>query len=221
MKDQYVIIVGGGTGARMGSEIPKQFLPVKERPIILHSIEKFLIFNKQINLIIVLPEAEFSRWNDICKKFQFSIPHKLVCGGNTRFESVRNGLAEIKENGVVAVHDAVRPLVSIDTIKRCFSEAKLKGTCIPVMPISESLRRINKSGTQAVNRIDFVTVQTPQVFEISILKKAYEHEFSDDFTDDASLVERDGIEIYYVEGNPENIKITRQIDIQLAELLIQ
>jgi 2-C-methyl-D-erythritol 4-phosphate cytidylyltransferase len=222
MKKRNVIIVGGGSGSRMGAEIPKQFLLLNGLPVILHSIGRFLEYSPEINLIIVLPAANFSNWEEMCKKFNFSKEHILVEGGATRFDSVKKGLKAIGEDSLVAIHDAVRPLVSIETIESCFSEAEKFGSCIPVMPVKESLRRRDSCGkTISVKRENYFTVQTPQVFDYYLLKKAYNSEYRNYFTDDASVVEESGLKINHIEGNSENIKITMPEDLVLAEILIK
>lgn len=215
----FALIVAGGTGTRMGTEIPKQFLELAGKPILMHTIEKFRAFSKSIRIIIVLPENQFGLWEELEKKYSFSVPHTIVSGGSSRFVSVKNGLQEVEDNGLVAIHDGVRPLVSIDTIKRCFSDAEKFGNSIPVINPSDSLRMITEQGNMPVNRHYLRIVQTPQVFDSKLIKKAYLQDFSPDFTDDATLLEKTGESIHLVEGNRENIKITNPEDLVIAEAL--
>jgi 2-C-methyl-D-erythritol 4-phosphate cytidylyltransferase len=215
----FALIVAGGTGTRMGTEIPKQFLELAGKPILMHTIEKFWAFSKSIRIIIVLPENQFGLWEELEKKYSFSVPHTIVPGGSSRFVSVKNGLQEVEDNGLVAIHDGVRPLVSIDTIKRCFSDAEKFGNSIPVINPSDSLRMITEQGNMPVNRHYLRIIQTPQVFDSKLIKKAYIQDFSPDFTDDATLLEKTGENIHLVEGNRENIKITNPEDLVIAEAL--
>lgn len=215
----YALIVAGGTGTRMGKDIPKQFLELAGKPILMHTIEKFWAFSKSIRIIIVLPENQFGLWEELEKKYSFSVPHTIVPGGSSRFVSVKNGLQEVEDNGLVAIHDGVRPLVSIDTIKRCFSDAEKFGNSIPVINPSDSLRMITEQGNMPVNRHYLRIIQTPQVFDSKLIKKAYIQDFSPDFTDDATLLEKTGESIHLVEGNRENIKITNPEDLVIAEAL--
>lgn len=216
----YALIVAGGSGSRMNATVPKQFLLLNEKPVLMHTIERFYHYDNAMEIIVVLPEAQFQLWENLCPEHNFTIQHRLVAGGSVRFESVKNGLAEIKGEGVVAIHDGVRPLVSFETIGRCFEVAAHKGNAIPVMPVIESLRVIDGEKSKAVDRSSFVTIQTPQVFSISEIIKAYNQPFSEAFTDDASVLEAAGQAINLVEGNIENIKITHPADLLFAGLLI-
>jgi 2-C-methyl-D-erythritol 4-phosphate cytidylyltransferase len=215
----YALIVAGGTGTRMGTEIPKQFLELAGKPLLMHTIERFYTFDNSIKIITVLPENQFDHWKELQIKYSFSIYHTLVKGGTSRFMSVRNGLKEVDDNGLVAVHDGVRPLVNIDTIKRCFADAEKFGNAIPVISPSDSLRMITEQGNMPVNRQYIRIIQTPQVFDAKIIKKAYLQDYSPDFTDDATLIEKTGESIHLVEGNRENIKITSPEDLIIAEAL--
>jgi len=214
-----VIIVAGGSGKRMNADIPKQFIEIKGKPILMHTIEKFYAYDYSINIIVVLPELHIEYWNKLVEKYNFKLPIQIVKGGESRFESVKNGLKLIK-NGIVGIHDAVRPLVSSDTIKRAYEAAILDGNAIPCININDSLRIINNSGSETLNRNHVRIVQTPQCFEVSIIKKAYLQDYNSKFTDDASVLENSGIFIHLVEGNHENIKITRPLDIKIAEALL-
>ncbi len=223
MQKEYVIIVAGGKGERMKYDIPKQFIVFNGKPILMHTIEKFKLYNNNIEIILVLPEKQVEYWSDLCKKYEFNTPIKIVFGGKTRFHSVKNGLDTIPkdEKSTIAIHDGVRPLVSKNMIKRCFSVAKEKGNAIPILPMTDSLRRVENGKSQIVNRDLYKTVQTPQVFENQIVLKSYEQEFSTEFTDDASVIEQAGFEVYLTEGEKKNIKITTQEDLDLASFLIE
>lgn len=213
----HVIIVAGGSGQRMGSALPKQFLRLGNRPVLMHTLEKFREALPEANLLLVLPEDHHETWNQLVKKHQFLVEHHLCQGGATRFHSVKNGLHHIHD-GIVGVHDGVRPLVSVETIKRCFSGAASAGNAVPVVPAVESLRMLQAEGASlAVKRSDFVLVQTPQCFQTEAMKLAFEQEYQDHFTDCASVMEAAGHHIHLVEGNPENIKITNPMDLVFAE----
>lgn len=220
-EQKYVIIVAGGSGKRMGSDLPKQFLPVAGKPILMHTIEKFYAFDSSIYIILVLPEAQIEFWNTLIKEYKFTIKHQLEAGGTERFYSVKNGLKHITLEGLVAVHDGVRPLVSNSTIKNCFDNALEHDAAIPVIAATESIRKVNSTSSIAVNRAEYYMVQTPQVFKSELLLEAYQQEFNSHFTDDASVVENQGGKIYLTEGNAENIKITRPMDIKIAEVLLK
>lgn len=218
--NKSVIIVAGGIGNRMQSEVPKQFLLLKNKPILCHTIEKFNSFDMSISIVLVLPENQFEYWKDLCKKYSFTIDHQLVKGGETRFESVKNGLDLISDDQLVAIHDGVRPLISENVIKNCFLKAEDSGASIPVVSINESLRSLTNDGSRIINRDEIKLVQTPQVFKSSIIKKAYNQAFQESFTDDASVLESDGGSVTLVDGNRENIKITQALDLKIAEALI-
>lgn len=222
MKQKYIVIVAGGKGTRMGAEIPKQFLILNEKPVLMRTIESFFNYDETIKIILVLPEEQQKYWNELCKKFDFNISHQIVSGGETRFHSVKNGLDIITEkNVIIGIHDGVRPLVSIDVIARCFDEATDKGIAFPVIPVVETLRKKTEKGSITVNRAGYCLVQTPQVFHSEIIKKAYQQEFSDTFTDDVSVVEAfNKYPVYEVEGSRENIKITTPIDLIIAESIL-
>jgi len=221
----YVIIVAGGKGMRMGSELPKQFLPVAGKPVLMRTIERFYQFNRDLNFIIVLPQSQQACWRSLCAEHHFTISHTVVNGGDTRFASSKNGLSYIPNDaqGLVAIHDGVRPFVSVDVIDRCFNEARTSGTAIPVIPAIDSLRQIDTEtgDTFTVNRSLFQAVQTPQVFDITLARKAFNQPYSDKFTDDASVIESLGIKINTVEGNRENIKLTTPFDLKIAEVIAE
>ena len=219
-KHETVIIVAGGKGERMQTEIPKQFIEINSKPILMHTIGVFVKYNNKIDVIVVLPETQFENWRELCKKHAFEIKHRVVCGGLTRFDSVKNGLNHVGNAGLIAVHDGVRPLVNIKTIQLCFDEAKRSGAAIPVIEAVESLRQIDENKSFSVDRTKFKMVQTPQVFDAKILKHAYTQAYVPLFTDDAGVVESSGIKINLVEGNRENIKITTPFDLKMAEMLL-
>lgn len=221
MASLSVVIVAGGRGLRMGHEVPKQFLNVGKRPVLMHTIEKFVSFDADIFVVLVLPEDQFPYWEALCRKHHFSLPHKLVAGGEKRYDSVKNGLSHVGQVDLVAIHDGVRPFVSHGTIQRCFSAAGNYGAAIPVLEVVESIRKVERDKSWMRPRSSYRTVQTPQVFRSSILKKAYDLPYRSEFTDDASVVEAAGYEITLVEGNRENIKITSPFDLIVADAMIK
>lgn len=216
-----VLIVAGGVGKRMGTNVPKQFLLLKSRPVLMHTIERFFEYDNLINIVLVLPKEQIEVWKNLCSTHQFTIKHQIAEGGEERFYSVKNGLEKINNNGIVAIHDGVRPLVSNETIARCFKKAEETGATIPVMPVVESLRKVDGENSKSVNRSEYVSVQTPQCFNIELIKSAYQQDFSNTFTDDASVVEKFGHQVSLVNGNIENIKITSPQDLILAEYLLK
>lgn len=214
------IIVAGGKGERMQTNIPKQFLELNGKPVLMHTLDTFRNFDPEMELILVLPSSQIEYWNALCKKHAFSAPHKIAEGGATRFQSVKNGLKAISSPDYIAIHDGVRPLVSHETITDCFAEAEISGAAIPVVDAVDSLRKITENGNVAVDRSLYKMVQTPQVFEAKLILEAYNQDFSDTFTDDASVVEAFGHKVSLVAGNRENIKITTQTDMLLAEAIL-
>ena len=225
MKEQvYAVIVAGGKGLRMGGEKPKQFQDLKGRPVLMHTLERFREALPEGKLILVLPESWMTMWRDLCHRHAFDIDHELVKGGETRFHSVKNGLDAIRgEEGVVAVHDGVRPFVAVDVIRECVKQA-LTGACVvPVIAPVESVRlkQGDTDRTQSIDRNLCLLVQTPQVFPLNRLRQAYSQPYQSLFTDDASVVEADGGQVEVVEGNRENIKLTTPFDWAVAQLLCQ
>ena len=220
----YVVIVAGGKGLRMGGEKPKQFQDLKGRPVLMHTLERFREALPEGKLILVLPEWWVTMWRDLCRQHAFSVDHELVKGGDTRFHSVKNGLDAIRgEEGVVAVHDGVRPFVAVDVIRECVKQA-LTGACVvPVIAPVESVRlkQGDTDRTQSIDRNLCLLVQTPQVFPLNRLRQAYSQPYQSLFTDDASVVEADGGQVEVVEGNRENIKLTTPFDWAMAQLLCQ
>lgn len=218
--DLYVVIVAGGSGKRMGMDTPKQFLELAGRPVLMHTIERFREFSSSIEIITVLPENQLRFWADLQKKYSFDVPHTLVKGGSKRFMSVRNGLGFVNSPGLVAIHDGVRPLVRLETIKRCFETAGIYGNAVPVISPADSLRIDTEKGNNPINRMQVKQVQTPQVFDVEKIKNAYKQNFDPSFTDDATVLEKTGEKIHLVEGNRENIKITNPEDLFIAQTLL-
>ncbi len=221
--ERYAIIVAGGKGLRMGGEIPKQFLPIGGKPVLMRTIEVFRQAYPDIHIILVLPVSQQDYWRQICAEYNFVAPVQIADGGETRFHSVSNGLKLIPDDtdGLVGVHDGVRPFVAVETIRRCYDEAMEKGAVVPVISVVETVRQLRKDGTSVtVPRDEYKLVQTPQTFRISLLKEAYRQPYTSFFTDDASVVEAMGKPVYLVEGNRENIKITTPADIRFVNGLL-
>ena len=218
--DLYVVIVAGGSGKRMGMETQKQFLELAGRPVLMHTIERFREFSDSIEIITVLPENQLRFWNELRKKYSFDVPHTLVKGGSKRFNSVQHGLEFVNSPGLVAIHDGVRPLVRLETITRCFETAEKYGNAIPVISPADSLRMQTENNNYPVNRMHIKQIQTPQVFDVAKIKKAYMQDFDPSFTDDATVLEKTGEKIHLVEGNRENIKITNPEDLFIAQTLL-
>lgn len=219
MSDKTIIITAGGIGKRMGGNLPKQFLHIGGKPILCHTIQSFFDFDNTAQILVTLPENWKSYWAELCEQECFTIPHQVVTGGEERYHSIQFALA-LATGKFIAVHDGVRPFVSLGTIARSFESATLFGSGIPVLPIKESLRDVSDISSVAVNRANYRIVQTPQVFERELLLNAYSRPFHTGITDDASLVEESGVTIHLVEGNEENIKITTQLDLNFCEFII-
>lgn len=217
----YFIIVAGGSGSRMGASIPKQFLELNKKPILIHTLERVFACDNNAHIILALPTSEFDNWKHMCQKHQIDIPHELSEGGNNRFESVKNALKKVNEKSIVCIHDGVRPLIKKEIINRCIETAKKRGSAIPVVPIEESIREVMNIKNRAVNRDNYKIVQTPQCFDSELILKAYQQAYKPSFTDDASVLEAIGKDVFLVEGNKENIKITTPKDLILAESLIK
>lgn len=223
--EKFALVVAGGSGTRMGNQLPKQFLNVAGKPMLMHTLELFHRFDPAISLFLVLPETHHTLWRDLCRHHGFSLSHRVVSGGDTRFQSVKNGLSVIPCEGIVFIHDGVRPLVSTETLTRCLETAIACGNAIPVLPVSESVRQCDDDYTKGgpshpVDRSRLVLIQTPQTFLIPLIKNAYQQQESPEFTDDASVLEKTGVTIRLVEGNRENIKITWPADLRMAEALL-
>ena len=221
-KQDNIIIVAGGKGLRMGESIPKQFLPIRNKPILMHTIERFHQFQSDLLIILVLPQSQRAYWEELCVTHKFQISHTIAAGGTTRFHSVLNGLSLITNTlGTTGVHDGVRPFVTQSTIKNCYAKAKEYGDDIPVIPLTDSIRELTASSSLSKPRTNYRLVQTPQVFNTSLLIEAYEQAFREDFTDDATVVEAAGHKVHLTEGNPENIKITSPFDMYMATALVE
>jgi 2-C-methyl-D-erythritol 4-phosphate cytidylyltransferase len=216
---KHIIIVAGGKGLRMGGDIPKQFLPVCGKPVLMRTLEAFHAYDSAIHIILVLPVSQQTYWRELCQEYGFQLLHDIADGGETRFHSVMNGLALVKDDGVVGVHDGVRPFVSQEVIARCYEEALVKKAVIPVIGVVETVRHLTDDGSETVPRNQYKLVQTPQVFDAALLRRAYQQDYTDMFTDDASVVEALGEKVCLVEGNRENIKLTTPFDLKLAEML--
>ena len=238
----YVIIVAGGKGLRMGSDIPKQFLPIGGKPVLMRTLERFREYSSTLQIVLVLPKAQQDYWKQLCKEYDFQVEYLMADGGETRFHSVQHGLALIPDDteGVVGVHDGVRPFPSIEVIRNCYETARTAKAVIPVIPVVETVRKITQkdraphsdlqvgepsllcnSASVTVPRGEYRLVQTPQCFDIQLLKAANRQSYNEGFTDDASVVESFGHAITLVEGNRENIKITTPFDLKIAESLVK
>lgn len=222
----HTIIVAGGKGLRMGGDIPKQFIPVNGMPVLMHTIRRFREFDPQMHIVLVLPKDHQDYWRQLCDEYRFTDRHDIADGGSTRFHSSQNGimaLAEAPDTDIVAIHDGVRPLVSVETIDRCFTVAAESGAAIPVLPVIDTLRYVGHADENGVTteqghnvlRSDYRVVQTPQTFRLALLRRAFTQPFSERFTDDASVVEALGEKVTMVDGNRENIKITTPYDLKV------
>lgn len=218
----YAIIVGAGSGKRMQTNVAKQFLLLKDKPVLMHTISAFYNTPIKPEIILVLNPDAHAYWNELCLQFNFDIPHLLINGGEQRFHSVRNGLMAIKEDGFVAIHDAVRPLTSAKLIVKSFQSAEENGNAIATIKPSDSVRKvISETHSEVVNRDELVLIQTPQTFQLEQLTVAYQQHYQPSFTDDASVVEKAGFRINLIEGERNNFKITYPEDLELANLLIK
>lgn len=212
----YAIIVGGGSGSRMQNVIAKQFLLLKNKPILMHTLEAFYSSSFKPEIILVLHPDLHQNWDSLCKEYNFNLPHLVVKGGEQRFHSVRNGLMSIRGEGIVAIHDGVRPFISPALIDRSFEQAEQVGNAIACVKAIDSIRRIKNGESKTINREEIVLVQTPQTFEISQLRKGYSQHYRSKFTDDASVVQKAGFKINLIEGERNNLKITYPEDLILA-----
>jgi len=219
--NKAAILVAGGKGTRMGGTIAKQYLPIGGKPILMRTLDVFYNEDSTIDLILVLPEPDFTLWADLCLAYNFDIPHRVVAGGNSRFQSVRNGLLNLKSDTVlVAIHDGVRPFVSPSVIRDSYEEAAKSGSAIAVVPLKDSIRKLTNEGKSYYQeRQYFRLVQTPQTFQVEKIKKAFEVEELQQFTDDATVYEFQGWQVSLISGNPENIKITSPEDMDYAAFL--
>ncbi len=219
---QYALIVAGGTGSRMRSDLPKQFIKLGSKPILMHTIEAFHAFNNSMNIALVMHPEYIALWEDLCSEHNFILKHKLVKGGNTRFHSVRNGLRQLpNENNIVGIHDAARPFIDSEFLNRCFKEANHKGNAIPFLDSTESLRYVENNSNKIIDRNLVKKIQTPQCFKLNDIKLAYNQKYDTSFTDDASVYEaKFNSKIFLVDGADKNIKITTPVDLALAELIL-
>lgn len=217
---EYALIVAGGKGTRIKSKLPKQFLELNGKPVLLHTIEAFYRYSEQINIVLVLPEDDFTIWKEICKKYNFNKPIVVQKGGESRFQSVKNGLEKIEGDGLVAIHDGVRPLVSEDIIGASFRLAAVHQSAVAAVRLKESIRMTDQDNTKAMDRSRFRLIQTPQTFDLNLIKQAYLIKEDTSMTDDASVAEKSGHVISLFEGSYENIKITTAEDLIIAEALL-
>ncbi len=219
--DNFAIIVAGGTGTRMETETPKQFLLLAGKPLLMHSMEAFFQFDEKITIIVSLHPDYMKQWMHLCAEYDFHIPHFLVPGGSSRFHSVQNALGKVPGSGLVAVHDAARPLITVSLIRRIFKAAANRGNAIPCVTVNETVRSMEGGSVKLLDRSLLRITQTPEVFECSLLKNAYEQPYQPGFTDDGSLLEARGMQVHLVDGDPVNIKITLPGDVEIAEVLLR
>ena len=221
MMRTIAIIVAGGSGTRFGAELPKQFLELGGKPVLMRTISAFR--GGFSDVIVTLPEGQMALWRELCERYGFAVPHRVVAGGETRWHSVKNALdsiGDISGVDIIAVHDGVRPLVTAEVIGRTVEAARRDGAAIPVVMLNDSVRQVEKGASHALDRSTLRAVQTPQVFDARVLMAAYGQPFESTFTDDASVVECAGHSVTLVEGDPQNLKITRPMDLALAEYLL-
>ena len=220
--NKYALVVAGGKGLRMGTEIPKQFILLKGMPVLMHTLKAFRSI-ESIQLILVLPKDQIAYWKQLCINYKFELPHQIIAGGDTRFQSVKNGLQAIQDNtGLVAIHDGVRPLISVKIIEESFDLAQEKGNALTVVALKDSIRKQTENGSKSINRSDYFLVQTPQTFKVEDIKNAYNKAaIVNNFTDDASVFEANGGQIQLVQGDYKNIKITTSEDLLFANALIK
>lgn len=216
-----MIVVAGGSGSRMNSDTPKQFLPLAGRPLLMHTLSNLHRMDPEMGLVLALPKEHIGTWEQLCTDNAFSVPHLTVAGGATRFRSVENALKAVNDAELIGIHDGVRPFVSEEVVHRCFEAAMQSGAAVPVVEVVQSLRKVRDGRSEVVNRSDFRAVQTPQCFRSQLLRDAFAAAAHDLFTDDAAVVEAHGHPIALVQGNDENIKVTTPLDLRLAELLIR
>ena len=216
----YALIVAGGKGLRMGTDLPKQFLPIGGKPVLMRTLEAFHAYDEAMRIILVLPHDQQAYWQGLCAEYRFTVPHLVAEGGETRFHSVRNGLSLVEAPGRVGVHDGGRPFVSRAVMARCYALASERQAVVPVIPVVETVRHLTGGESRTVYRDEYCLVQTPQVFDVDLLKRAYERSYTPAFTDDASVVEALGVSVTLTEGNRENIKITTPFDLRVAEALL-
>lgn len=217
---KYLVIAAGGTGSRMNQKLSKQFIPLQGVPIIVHTIRRFILAVPEIEIIVCCNQNDLVLLQKIISRFLKKTNIYIAKGGATRYHSVKSGLKQIKKDGIVAVHDAVRPFASVPLIQKCFDVAMQNGSCIPVIPLNDSIRLFKTTDSKRLNRSDYCLVQTPQCFKVDLLKKAYKMPFDSTLTDDASLVEKSGAKIFLTEGEIQNFKITTPFDLKVASAMI-
>jgi len=217
---KIALVVAGGSGIRMGHQHPKQFLEIAGKPVLMHTLECFIHFDHAMEIVVILPEEHIPLWSDLCRKQGFAHTVRMVSGGETRFQSVKNGLSVIPDEGIVFIHDGVRPLVSQATLGQCYDMAVLHGNAIPVVPVTESVRWSDRMSSHPLDRDKLFLIQTPQTFRIPLIKKAYAQDYLPEFTDDASVLEKSGETIRLAQGNRENIKITWPSDLLIVRALL-
>jgi 2-C-methyl-D-erythritol 4-phosphate cytidylyltransferase len=220
--NRYAVIVAAGSGMRMGAPIPKQFLEVGGRPILMHTLNRFVAFDASIRLVVVLHPDYIEFWRSLCEKHDYSVPHSIVSGGSERFYSVQKAIQSLvdTEEAIVGIHDAVRPMVSVATLERCYATAQETGSAVPCVSVNDSMRIVDADGNRSINRSSLRIIQTPQCFRLNLLRRAFTQEYNTAFTDDASVVEALGESIELVEGNRENIKVTTPEDMHWLNLLL-
>ena len=221
MKPKYAIIVAGGKGLRMGNEIPKQFLLLNNKPILMHAIAQFHAFDPAISCIVVLPESQIAYWKTLCKTYQFALPHTVVSGGVERFNSVANGLNAINGSGLVAVHDGVRPIITTEMLEQGFKTAEIFDSAVPYVDSIDSLREIIGDDSKTLDRTKIKRIQTPQIFDVVKLKKAMDTPYKPEFTDEATVWECAGHKVHFYSGDTNNIKITTPLDLKIAEVIMK
>lgn len=219
--DKYAVIVAGGKGQRMGNAVPKQFLPLAGKPVLYYALKAFIDAYEDIRLVLVLPQEQLSYAQMVLQAFPERIDMAIVQGGDTRFHSVQNGLKAVSGNSVIFVHDGVRPLLSAGLVRRCYVQAVEKGSAIPAIAVADSMRIVDGNNSQPVDRQHMRSIQTPQTFRSDILLPAFEQSYRDEFTDEATVVEAYGEEVYLVEGEKSNIKLTTPEDMLVAETLLK
>jgi len=218
---KYAVVVAGGRGLRMGAAVPKQFLPILGKPLLCYAIQAFAATIRGIHIILVLPADQINSAKTVLKSYLGNLEVTTVAGGETRYESVQNGLKKVNNDGVVFVHDGVRPLLSQDLIQRCYQQTINKGSAIPVIPLTDSIRMMDKDGSHSINREHLRIVQTPQTFMTSIILPAFQQPYDASFTDEATVVEAFGTPIHLIDGALDNIKVTTPEDMLIAETLLK
>lgn len=219
--NKYAIVVAAGRGQRMQSALPKQFMLLNDKPLYTYAINCFLQYISNVQVLLILPENDPFDEDELLQYFDKKNQIKILTGGSTRFESVKKGLDALPNDGVVFIHDAVRPFITKSLLDELLNTAIEKGNAIPCIDVNDSMRKINDNGNHAVDRTQYKSIQTPQVFQLDLIKKAFQQASNTSFTDDASVLENLGVSIHLIQGNAENIKITRPIDLQIASVYLE